>query len=50
MTLKFTEDLCVMTLKNNTKIEDELTCPFKIDTRNFANFDPSTRKSNKSVF
>ena len=39
-----------MTLKNDTKIEDELTCHFKIDMRNFANFDPSTRKSNKFVF
>ena len=50
MTLKFTEELCVMTMKNDTKIEDELTCHFKIDMRNFANFDPSTRKSNKFVF
>ena len=31
-----------MTMKNDTKIEEELTCRLKIDTRNFTNFDPST--------
>ena len=31
---KFTEELCVMTMKNDTKIEEELTCRFKIDMRN----------------
>ena len=39
-----------MTIKNDTKIEEELTCRFKIDTRNFRNFDPSTQKSKKFVF
>ena len=47
MSLKFTEKLCVMTMKNDTKIEEELAFPFKIDMRNFTNFDPSTRKSKK---
>ena len=32
-----------MTMKNDTKIEDELTCRFKID-KNLTKFDPSTRK------
>ena len=50
MTLKFTEELCVMTMKNDTKTEEELTCRFKIGMRNFTNFDPSTRKSKKFVF
>ena len=50
MTLKFTEQLCVMTMKNDTKTEEELTCHFKIDMRNFTNFHPSTRKSEKFVF
>ena len=50
MTLKFTEDLCVMPMKNYTKTEEELTCRFKIDMRNFTNFDPSTRKSKKFMF
>ena len=50
MSLKFTEELCAMTMKNYTKIEEELTCRFKIDMRNLMNFDPSTRKSKKVVF
>ena len=41
MSSKFTEKLCVMAMKNDTKIEEELTCRFKIDMRNFTNFDPS---------
>ena len=49
MTLKFIEELRVMTMKNDTKIEEELTCHFKIDMRNFANFDPNTRKSKTFV-
>ena len=49
MTLKLTEELCVMTMKNYTKIEEELTCCFKIDM-SFTNFDPGTRKSKKFVF
>ena len=42
--LKFTGELCVMTMKNNAKFEKELPCLFKIDMRNLTNFDPSTRK------
>ena len=38
-----------MTMKNYTKVEEELTC-FKIDMRDFTNFKPSTRKSKKIVF
>ena len=37
MSLKFTEELCVMKMKNDTKIEEELTCCFKIDIRNLMN-------------
>ena len=36
-----------MTMKNDAKIEKELTCQFKIDMRNLTNFDLSTRKSQK---
>ena len=36
-----------MSLKNNEKFEEELTCRFKIDMRNLTNFDPSTRKFQK---
>ena len=46
----FTEELNVMKMNSNTKIEQELTCRFKIDMRNFTNFEPSIRKSNKIVF
>ena len=45
MSLTFTEDLCVMAMKNKEKFEEELTCPFKTDMRNLTNFDPSTQKS-----
>ena len=36
-----------MAMKNDAKIEEELTCLFKIDMRNLTQFDPSTRKSQK---
>ena len=36
-------DLCVMTVKNDTKIEEELTCCFKIDM-NFTKFESKIRK------
>ena len=47
MSLKFTGELCVMTMKNDAKFEEELTCQFKIDMRNLTNFDLSTQKSQK---
>ena len=47
MTLKFTEELCVMAMKNNAKFEGELTFHFKTDMRNLTNFDWSTRKFKK---
>ena len=47
MTLKFKEELCVMTMKNNAKFEDELTCHFKADMRSLANSHLSTWKSKK---
>ena len=48
MSLKFTEELlCVMTMKDDAKFEEKLTCRFKIDMRNLTNFDPSTWKSQK---
>ena len=34
MSLKFTGELCVMTMKNDAKFEEELTCQFKFDMRN----------------
>ena len=35
MNLKFTGELRAMTMKNNEKIEEKLTCHFKIDIRNW---------------
>ena len=34
-----------MTMENNAKFEEELTCHFKTDIRNFTNFDLSIQKS-----
>ena len=45
MSLKLTGELFVMAIKNDAKLEEELTCRFKIDMRTLMNFDPSTRKS-----
>ena len=45
MSLKSTEKLSVMKIKNDAKFEEELTCHFKTDMRNLMNFDPSTLKS-----
>ena len=45
--LKSTEELCLMTLKNDAKFEEELTCRFKIEIRNLTNFNLSTQKSQK---
>ena len=47
MSLKFTGELCVMTMKNDANFEEELTCRMKIDMRNLINFDRSTGKSQK---
>ena len=45
MTLKVTEELSVMAMKNNAKFEEKLSCHFKTDMRNLTNFDSSTLKS-----
>ena len=47
MGLKFTGQLCVMTIKINVKFEKELTCQFKINMKNLTNFDLNTSKSHK---
>ena len=36
-----------MTMKNDAKIEEELTCRFKIDMRNLTNVNLSSRKCKK---
>ena len=42
MSLKFTGEI-VMIIKNDAKIEEELTCQLKIDMWNLTNFDLSTQ-------
>ena len=50
VSLKSTEKLCVVKMKNDAKFEEELTCHFKTDMSNLMNFDPSTWKSQKFSF
>ena len=50
MSLKSTEELSVMTIKNGAKFEEQLTCHFKVDMRNLTNFDRSTLKAQKISF
>ena len=47
MTLKFTEELCVMTMKNIAKFEEELSFHFKTDILTLTNFNSTTQKSKK---
>ena len=47
MSSKFTEELCVIRMKNGAKFDGDLTCQFKIDMRDLMNFDLSTQKSQK---
>ena len=50
MSLKSTEELSVMTMKNYAKFEEELACHFKVDTNNLTNFNLSTWKSQTFSF
>ena len=50
MSLKFTGELYVMTMKKDSKFEENLTCQFKTDMRNLTYFDMSTQKSQKFAF
>ena len=50
MSLKSTEELRVMTMKNDAKFEEELICGFKIDMIHLTNFNPSTRKPQRFSF
>ena len=46
---KTTEKLSFMKLKRNTKLGEESACQFKTDIRNLANFDLTTRRSQKKI-
>ena len=41
MSLKSRGELCVMTMKNDAKFEEKLTCQFKIDMSKLTNFEHS---------
>ena len=47
MSSKFTEELCVMTMKNDAKFEEEMTCVSKLTWGILTKFDRSTWKSQK---
>ena len=47
MSLKFTGEFCVKTLKNDANYEKEWTFQFKTDMKNMTNFDSSPQKSQK---
>ena len=47
MSLKFTGELFIMTMKNDPKLEEESTRRFKINIGNLRHFDPSTQISQK---
>ena len=47
MSFKFTAELCVMTMKNDIKIEEELTCCFKSDMNQLQNLTRALEKSKK---
>ena len=49
MSLKFTDELRVIRIKNDAKFEDELNCQFKIYMKNLTNYDSGTQKSQKFV-
>ena len=48
--LRFKGEVCVMTMNNNSKYEEDLTFQFKIDLRNLKHFVSNTQISQKSVF
>ena len=47
--ITFIGEVCVMKMKNEAKLETELTCQFNNDMRKITNFDPSTWKYQKIV-
>ena len=47
MSLKFIGEFCVMTMKNDAKFEEKLTCQVKTDMRNLMSFDLSAEKFQK---
>ena len=42
---KSTDELCIITLNNDAKFEEELTCALKNEMRNLASFDPTIKRT-----
>ena len=47
VSLKFKGGLCVITMNNDAKFREELSCQFKISHEEFNDFHPSSQKSQK---
>ena len=47
MSLRFTEELCIMAMNNDAKFKEQLTCGLQIDMSNSTNFVLNTRNSQK---
>ena len=47
LSLKFTEELCAIKMKNDAILGEDSTCCSKLDMRNLTNVDPNTQKSQK---
>ena len=45
MKVKLTGELCVIAMKNDEKLEEEMTCHFKNDMTNSTSFDQGTRET-----
>ena len=46
LSLKSTEEFCVVTPKNDAEFEEELTCALKTDMRNLVNFTKALNQKN----
>ena len=47
MSLEFTREFCVITIKNDDKFEEKLSGQFKIDIKDWTKFGQSTQKCQK---
>ena len=43
MSLKFTEEACLMAMENDAKFEEELNCRFKTDMKNLMDFENQSK-------
>ena len=50
MSIKFSDELFVMTMKNDTKFVEEMNCHFKTDMRNLTNLTETLKMLKKLLF